>query len=62
VRVVVVDFNEEAARETVQLLEEQDSEGIAVTVDVSQRASCDRSRRGQAAARASSWLARVSAG
>ena len=40
-RVVVVDFNEEGARETVQLLEEQDSEGMAVTVDVSQRASCD---------------------
>jgi NAD(P)-dependent dehydrogenase (short-subunit alcohol dehydrogenase family) len=40
-RVVVVDFNEESARETVQLLEEQDSEGIAVTVDVSQRANCD---------------------
>jgi meso-butanediol dehydrogenase/(S,S)-butanediol dehydrogenase/diacetyl reductase len=36
-----VDFNEASARETVQLLEEQDSEGIAVTVDVSQRPSCD---------------------
>src|SRR5262249_46164827 len=40
-RVAVVDFNEAGARETVQLLEEHDSEGMAVIVDVSQRASCD---------------------
>jgi NAD(P)-dependent dehydrogenase (short-subunit alcohol dehydrogenase family) len=40
-RIVVVDFNEEGARETVRLLEEQDSEGMAVVVDVSQRSSCD---------------------
>lgn len=40
-RVVVVDFNETAPLETVQLLEEQDTEGMAVTVDVSQRANCN---------------------
>src|SRR5262249_52399040 len=40
-RVVVVDINEAGARETVQLLEEQDSEGTAVIADVSKRASCD---------------------
>jgi len=40
-RVVVVDVNEEAAAETVSLLEEQGSEGTAVTVDVSVRANCD---------------------
>lgn len=40
-RIVVADFNEPAAHETVQLLEEQGSEGLAVVVDVSQRANCD---------------------
>jgi len=40
-RVVVADMNELAAHETVRLLEEQKSEGLAVVVDVSQRAGCD---------------------
>lgn len=40
-RVVVVDFNEPAAHETVQLLEEEGGQGMAITVDVSERASCD---------------------
>jgi NAD(P)-dependent dehydrogenase (short-subunit alcohol dehydrogenase family) len=40
-RVVVVDVNEPAAYETVQLLEEQGAEGLAVTVDVSSSTSCD---------------------
>jgi NAD(P)-dependent dehydrogenase (short-subunit alcohol dehydrogenase family) len=40
-RVVVVDFDEAGARETVQLLEEDGCEGTAVVVDVSTPANCD---------------------
>jgi NAD(P)-dependent dehydrogenase (short-subunit alcohol dehydrogenase family) len=40
-RVVIADFDAPAAHETVQLLEEQGSEGLAVVVDVSARANCD---------------------
>jgi 3-oxoacyl-[acyl-carrier protein] reductase len=40
-RVVVADINDEGASETVALLEEQDSEGLAVHADVSARADVD---------------------
>lgn len=41
-RVVVADMNEEGAAETVQMLEEQGAEGIAVHADVSVREDVDR--------------------
>lgn len=40
-RVVVADFNDEGAAETVKMLEEQGSEGLAVHADVSVRADVD---------------------
>ncbi|MSO79920.1 MAG: SDR family NAD(P)-dependent oxidoreductase, partial [Acidimicrobiia bacterium] len=40
-KVVVADFNDEGAAETVKMLEEQDSEGLAVHADVSVRAEVD---------------------
>jgi NAD(P)-dependent dehydrogenase (short-subunit alcohol dehydrogenase family) len=40
-KVVVADFNDEGAAETVKMLEEQDSEGMAVHADVSVRADVD---------------------
>ena len=40
-KVVVADFNDDGAAETVKMLEEQDSEGIAIHADVSVRADVD---------------------
>jgi len=40
-KVVVADFNDEGAAETVKMLEEQDSEGIAIHADVSVRGDVD---------------------
>lgn len=40
-KVVVADFNDEGAAETVKMLEEQGSEGLAVHADVSVRADVD---------------------
>src|SRR5687768_11774557 len=40
-KVVVADFNDEGAAETVKMLEEQDSEGIAIHADVSVRSDVD---------------------
>jgi NAD(P)-dependent dehydrogenase (short-subunit alcohol dehydrogenase family) len=40
-KVVVADFNDDGAAETVQMLEEQDSEGVAIHADVSVRADVD---------------------
>jgi 3-oxoacyl-[acyl-carrier protein] reductase len=40
-RVVVADINDEGAAETVKMLEEQGSEGLAVRADVSERADVD---------------------
>jgi len=40
-KVVVADFNDEGAAETVKMLEEQDSEGIAIHADVSIRGDVD---------------------
>jgi 3-oxoacyl-[acyl-carrier protein] reductase len=40
-RVIVADINDDGAAETVKMLEEQDSEGLAVHADVSERADVD---------------------
>jgi len=40
-KVVVADFNDEGAAETVKMLEEQDSEGISIHADVSIRGDVD---------------------
>jgi NAD(P)-dependent dehydrogenase (short-subunit alcohol dehydrogenase family) len=41
-KVVVVDVNDDGAAETVKMLEEQGSEGVAVHADVSERADVDQ--------------------